>query len=101
MTGTSAIFSKAITFVEFERSGNPQEKYRSGRGVLSKFIREATKTGTYVSYMDQVLDETNSRMRELEKQVDEYYSATFTMSLELRDREAYLRMRALEALEED
>ena len=100
MRGTSSVYSKAVTFVEFRQSGNPHEKYRAGRGILSAFNNKATKTGTYVSYMEQVLAETTDRFQELEKEVDAYYSATFTTSLEHSNPEAYRSMRLLEALEE-
>lgn len=101
MRHSSEAFSKAITFVEFERSGNPQEKYRAGGGVLSDFLKEATATGTYVPYIEQVLVETEERFAEMEYAINRYFTATFTVSMEHRDPEAYRAMRLLEALEED
>jgi hypothetical protein len=96
----STVFSKAVTLVEFRQSGNPQEKYKAGRGLLSTFVDEAMKSGSYISYMEQVLSETSSRLNELEKEIETYDKATFTMSLELRDPEAYRQMRLQEELEE-
>jgi hypothetical protein len=100
MLGAPDVFSKAITFVEFRQSGNPHEKYKAGRGILSKFIREATKTGTYIPYIEQVVAETTHRYQELEKEVDAYYTATFGLSLEHSNPEAYRSMRLLEESEE-
>ncbi len=97
----SDTFSKAVTLIEFEKSGNPQEKYKPGGSALRAFIREAMKTGTYISYVDQVFSETQHRLSELEKEIELYSKATFSVSLELSDPEAYRKMRLLEALEDD
>jgi hypothetical protein len=101
MLGASGVFSKAVTFVEFRQSGNPHEKYKAGRGILSKFNQEASRTGAYVPYIDQVLSETTDRFTELAKEIDAYCSATFGLSLEHSNPEAYRNMRLLEQLEED
>jgi len=100
MNHSPLIFSKAISFVEFDNSGNPQEKYKAGNGLLSAFNSEATKTGAYLSYMDQILLETEARLSELEKEIESYQQATFTLSLEHTDPNAYIKMRILESFED-
>lgn len=97
----SDTFSKAITLIEFEKSGNPQEKYRPGGSILRMFIREAMKTGSYIPYIEQVFAETEQRLPELEEEIEAYNNATFSVSLEHSDPDAYRKMRLLEALEED
>jgi len=94
-------FSKAVTFIEFEKSGNPQEKYRSGGSDLALFLAEALKSGTYISYIDQVLSETEERKVELEKQIESYSRATFKLSPEHANPEEYRRLKLLEASEEE
>ena len=100
MNITEDTFSKAVTLIEFEKSGNPQEKYKPGMAILRMFNKEAMKTGVYVPYMEQVIAETEKRMPELEKEIESYNNATFSISLEHSDPEAYLRMRMLEDTED-
>ena len=96
----SNIYSKAITFVEFEKSGNPQEKYKSGSGILASYYSEATKSGVYSSYMDEVVCDTTLRFDELKQEIEYYSRATCKLSLEHSNPEAYLKMRLLELLDE-
>jgi hypothetical protein len=100
-TSENSIFSQAVTFIEFEKSGNPQEKYRPGTDLLAMFMAESEKSGKYTSYIDQVLTETTKRFDELKKEIELFSRATFKLSLEHSDPEAYQRMRMLEALEEE
>lgn len=99
--GTPSVFSQAVTLIEYEQSGNPREKYKAGRGFLKHFLSEAIVTGDYAPYMDRVLAETHHRYHELKTEIQRYNNATFTVSLEHRDPEAYQRMRILEAMEEE
>lgn len=99
--GTPSIFSQAVTLIEYEQSGNPREKYKAGSGFLKLFLGQAVATGDYIPYMDRVIFETQNRYDELETEIQRYANATFTVSLEHRDPEAYRRMRLLEAMEEE
>lgn len=96
----SNIYSKAITFIEFEKSGNPQEKYKSGTGVLSSYYSEATKSGVYSSYIDDVFNNTTLRFAELKQEIEYYSRATCKLSLEHSNPEAYIKIRLLELLDE-
>lgn len=100
-TKNANTFSKAVTFIEFEKSGNPQEKYRPGGNILAAFLAESLKSGKYTSYIDQVLHETVERFTELEEEIEQCARANFKLSLEHADPEEYKRMRLLEELEED
>src|ERR1051325_3191921 len=86
-------FWEAVILVDAEKSGNPQEKYKPGIGILRGFNREAMKTGAYKPYMEEVILETAVRLTELEKQIEISNRATFTVSLEHRDPEAYRRQK--------
>ncbi len=94
-------FSKAVTFIEFEKSGNPQEKYRPGGGTLALFLADALKSGEYSSYIDQVITETTKRFDQLEKDIELYSRATFKLSLEHSNPEEYRRLRLLEEADEE
>lgn len=100
MVTAPTVYSKAITFVEFEKSGNPQEKYKAGGGLLSLFASESMQSGNYLPYMDQVVSETTLRFKELEEEIAFYNRATFSLSLEHTNPEAYHKMRIIEALED-
>jgi len=97
----NTVFSQAVTFIEYEKSGNPREKYRPGSDVLALFLAESEKSGKYTSYIDQVLEETTERFTELAKEIEIFSHATFKLSLEHSDPEAYRKMRLLEELEEE
>lgn len=93
------LFSKAVAFVEFDHSGNPHEKYKPGTGLLASFNQEASGNGTYTSYIDTVLNETQHRFNDLVTEINAYYSATFSKNPELKYRESYHKMRLLKEMD--
>lgn len=96
---TSGVFSKAVAFVEYDHSGNPNEKYKSGSGILSQFNKEASKNGVYESYMDNILKETEHRYRELASEIQELYTATFSKSPELLMAEQRIKKQLLQEMD--
>lgn len=91
-------FWEAVVLIDAEKSGNPQEKYKPGIGILKGFNREAMKNGIYKPYIEDVMLETALRLPELERQIELSNKATFTVSLEHRDPEAYRKQKELDEL---
>ena len=87
-----AVFSEAVKLTEMELSGDPNQKYE--KGSIQHFNKQATKDGTYKSYIDQVIKRTEENLPKLAAEVENTAKATFTPKEKLIE-EARARLGAL------